>query len=124
MSHFAQLNSKNIVTQVIVIEQETLNTGLWGDPDRWLQTSYNTLGGVHYGPDGQPDGGIALRKNYAGIGFLYDPIRDAFIPPKPFPSWTLVEESCLWTAPVPYPTDGQNYVWNEEITNWDLLPNE
>lgn len=124
MSHFAQLNSKNIVTQVIVIEQETLNTGLWGDPDRWLQTSYNTLGGVHYGPDGLPDGGIALRKNYAGIGFLYDPIRDAFIPPKPFPSWVLIEESCLWTAPVPYPTDGQNYVWNEEITNWDLAANE
>lgn len=118
MSHFAQINSDNIVTQVIVIEQETLNTGLWGDPASWIQTSYNTRGGVHYGPNGEPDGGVALRKNYAGIGFTYDRSRDAFVPPRPFPSWVLNEESCLWTAPVPYPTDDQQYTWDEDTVNW------
>lgn len=121
MSHFAQLDDRNIVTQVIVIEQETLNTGLWGSPARWIQTSYNTHGGVHYGPDGEPDGGIALRKNYAGIGYMYDPIRDAFIPPRPFPSWGLDEASCLWKPPVPYPTDGEAYMWNEDTQTWDLV---
>lgn len=118
MSHFAQINSDNVVTQVIVIEQETLNSGLWGDPSSWIQTSYNTRGGVHYGPDGQPDTGVALRKNYAGIGFTYDAGRDAFIPPQPFPSWVLDEDTCLWNAPVPMPTDGQIYVWDEDTVSW------
>jgi hypothetical protein len=118
MSHFAQINSDNIVTQVIVIEQQTLNSGLWGDPNSWIQTSYNTRGGVHYGADGQPDGGIPLRKNYAGVGFTYDRSRDAFIPPQPFPSWVLNEDTCLWSAPVPYPTDGQQYTWDEATLNW------
>lgn len=118
MSHFAQINSDNIVTQVIVIEQQTLNSGLWGDPNSWIQTSYNTRGGVHYGADGQPDGGVALRKNYAGVGFTYDRGRDAFIPPQPFPSWVLNEDTCLWSAPVPYPTDGQQYTWDEATLNW------
>lgn len=118
MSHFAQINSDNIVTQVIVIEQQTLNSGLWGDPNSWIQTSYNTRGGVHYGADGQPDGGIPLRKNYAGVGFTYDRGRDAFIPPQPFPSWVLNEDTCLWSAPVPYPTDGQQYTWDEATLNW------
>jgi hypothetical protein len=118
MSHFAQINSDNVVTQVIVIEQETLNSGLWGDPASWIQTSYNTRGGVHYGPDGQPDTGVALRKNYAGIGFTYDAGRDAFIPPQPFPSWVLDEDTCLWNAPVPMPTDGQIYVWDEDTVSW------
>lgn len=122
MSHFAQIDGNNTVTQVIVIEQETLNTGLWGDPATWIQTSYNTRGGVHYGQDGQPDGGVALRKNYAGIGFTYDAGRDAFIPPQPFPSWLLDETTCLWSAPVPYPTDGQRYTWNESTVSWDLVP--
>ena len=122
MSHFAQIDGTNTVTQVIVIEQETLNTGLWGDPATWIQTSYNTRGGVHYGQDGQPDGGVALRKNYAGIGFTYDAGRDAFIPPKPFPSWVLNESTCLWEAPVPMPTDGQRYTWNELTVSWDVVP--
>ena len=105
MSHFAQIDSNNVVTQVIVIEQETLNSGLWGDPASWIQTSYNTRGGVHYGADGQPDTGVALRKNYAGIGFTYDAGLDAFIPPQTFPSWVLDESTCLWNAPVPMPTE-------------------
>lgn len=122
MSHFAQIDDNNTVTQVIVIDQETLNTGLWGDPARWIQTSYNTRGGIHYGPDDQPDSGVALRKNYAGIGYLYDSVRDAFIPPRPYASWTLDETSCLWTAPVQYPTDGRYYVWDEQIVNWVSAP--
>ena len=118
MAHFAQVDSNNIVTQVIVIDQETLNTGHWGDPAAWVQTSYNTHGGVHYGPDGNPDGGVALRKNYAGIGYTYDPVRDAFYAPQPFPSWVLNEDTCLWDAPVPMPTDGKVYTWDETTGSW------
>lgn len=118
MSHFAKIDENNIVVEVIVIEQETLNTGLWGDPAKWIQTSFNTRRGVHYGPDGQPDGGIALRKNYAGIGYSYDPIRDAFIPPKVFDSWILDENTCQWEPPIPMPVDGKFYYWDETITNW------
>lgn len=81
----------------------------------WKQTSYNTHGGVH-SSDGTP-----LRKNHAGIGYTYDEDRDAFIPPKPYNSWTLNETTCLWEAPVAYPTDGQIYTWNEETTTWDLI---
>lgn len=119
MAHFAQIDSNNIVTQVIVIDQETLNTGHWGSPASWIQTSYNTRGGVHYGPNGEPDGGVALRKNYAGIGYTYDPVRDAFIPPRPFESWTLDEDTCLWQSPVPMPQDGKLYAWNELTQSWD-----
>lgn len=110
MAHFAKVEN-GIVTQVIVIDQETLNTGLWGDPASWVQTSYNTHGGQH--PEGRP-----LRKNFAGIGYSYDAQRDAFIPPKPFNSWLLDEETCLWNAPVPMPTDGKMYRWDEETTAW------
>ena len=115
MAHFAQINENNMVTQVIVVEQDTLNTGLFGDPASWIQTSYNTRGGQH--PEGRP-----LRKNYAGIGYTYDPTRDAFIPPKPFNSWGLNEETCLWEAPVPYPTDDKMYLWDEETVNWIERP--
>lgn len=118
MAHFAQVDSNNIVTQVIVIDQETLNTGHWGDPATWVQTSYNTRGGVHYGPDGNPDGGVALRKNYAGVGYTYDPVRDAFYAPQPFPSWVLNEDTCLWDAPVPMPTDDKAYTWDETTGSW------
>lgn len=121
MAHFAQVID-NKVTQVIVIEQDTLNTGHWGDPATWIQTSYNTRGGIHYGPDGKPDGGVALRKNYAGIGFSYDPVLDAFIPPQPYPSWLLSTETCLWSSPVPYPTDGKDYVWDEATLSWVEVP--
>ena len=125
MSHFAIIDENNIVTQVLVIEQEVIDTGHFGDPKTFVQTSYNTRGGVHYGSDGQPDGGVALRKNYAGIGYSYDKERDAFIPPKPFASWVLDEETCYWQAPVTMPdsTDlapGLFYVWDEETVSWKL----
>ena len=113
MSHFAKINSDNIVEQVIVIEQEVLNTGHWGDPASWVQTSYNTHGGVHV------NGGTPLRKNFAGIGYTYDAGRDAFIPPKPFNSWVLNEDTCLWDAPTPMPVEeGKIFVWNEDTTSW------
>ena len=110
MAHFAKVEN-GIVTQVIVIDQETLNTGNWGDPTSWIQTSYNTHGGQH--PEGRP-----LRKNYAGIGYTYDAGRDAFIPPKPFASWVLNETTCRWDAPVVMPTDNKMYRWDEVTTSW------
>jgi hypothetical protein len=112
MSHFAQIDENNIVTQVIVIEQDVVDSGLFGDPNSWIQTSYNTHGGTHL------LGGTPLRKNYAGIGYTYDSTRDAFIPPKPFNSWTLNETTCLWEAPTPMPTDGKIYTWDEATTSW------
>ena len=113
MSHFAQIDENNIVTQVLVIEQDVIDTGLFGDPASWIQTSYNTTGGVH------TLGGTPLRKNYAGIGYTYDAGRDAFIPPKTFNSWTLNEDTCLWEAPTPMPVEeGKIFVWNEETTSW------
>ena len=117
MSHFAKVVD-GTVTQVIVAEQEFFETFVDTSPGEWVQTSYNTRGGVHYGEDGQPDDGVALRKNYAGIGFTYDRTRDAFIPPKPYASWLLNEDSCLWDAPVEYPTDGKHYQWDEATTAW------
>lgn len=121
MAHYAQIDENNVVTQVLVIDQDVINTGLFGDPATFVQTSYNTRGGVHYGPDGNPDGGIALRKNYAGIGFIYDPVRDAFYEPQPWPSWILDEDTCWWQPPVPYPTDGKLYTWHEATTSWTEL---
>lgn len=112
MAHFAQIDENNIVTQVLVIEQDVIDTGAFGDPSKWIQTSYNTVGGYH------KLGGIPLRKNYAGIGFTYDPVRDAFIPPKPFNSWTLNETKCIWEAPVEMPSDGGVYSWNEDTLSW------
>lgn len=112
MAHFAKLNKENIVEQVIVADQAFIDSGAVGEPTEWLQTSYNTYGGVH------KLGGEPFRKNYAGIGYTYDSTRDAFIPPQPFPSWTLNEETCLWDSPVPYPEDGKFYVWNEEKVAW------
>lgn len=108
MSHFAQIEN-GIVIQVIVAEQDVIDSGLFGAG--WVQTSYNTHGGQH--PDGRP-----LRKNYAGVGFTYDTDRDAFIPPKPFPSWTLDDATCLWNCPVSLPTDGKFYSWNEDQQQW------
>jgi len=112
MAHFAKVEN-GVVTSVIVIDQETLNTGHWGDPALWVQTSYNTHGGVH------SQGGTPLRKNYAGIGYSYDAGRDAFIPSKPFASWVLNETTCQWDAPTPMPVvEGKMYTWNEETTSW------
>jgi hypothetical protein len=113
MSHFAQIDENNIVTQVLVIEQDVIDTGMFGDPASWIQTSYNTRAGVH------TLGGTPLRKNYAGIGFKYDPVRDAFYEPKPFASWLLNEETCRWEAPTPMPVEeGKIFVWNEETVSW------
>lgn len=117
MSHFAKVIN-GIVAEVLVIEQDVIDTGLFGDPSLWVQTSYNTRGGIHYGPDGQPDDKPALRKNYAGVGFAYDTLLDAFIPPKPFPSWLLDTQTCLWDPPVPYPNDGKLYTWDEATLSW------
>jgi hypothetical protein len=118
MAHYAILNENNIVTQVIVgkDENETYNGQVvnWEEYYGGKRTSFNTIGGVHN------NGGIPFRKNYAGIGYIYDAQRDAFIPPKPFNSWILDETSCLWEAPVAYPTDGERYTWNEETTSWDV----
>ena len=119
MSHFAEINNDNIVQRVIVVEQGFIDTGKLGDPSTWIQTSYNTRGGVHYAPNSNtPDGGIALRKNYAGKGYTYDQTRDAFIAPKPFPSWLLDEDTCQWNTPVAHPDDGAFYEWDEDTTSW------
>ena len=113
MSHFAQLDQNNTVTRVLVIEQDVVDTGLFGEPGSFVQTSYNTHGGVH------SLGGTPLRKNYAGIGYTYDAGRDAFIPPKPYESWVLDETTCLWNAPVAMPTDlDKRYEWDEATTAW------
>ena len=102
MSHFAKIEN-NIVTEVIVAEQDFINSGLVGDSFLWVQTSYNGN----------------FRKNYAAIGFTYDKTRDAFIPPQPYPSWTLDETTCQWEAPVDYPDDGNMYTWNETDQQWE-----
>jgi hypothetical protein len=113
MAHWARVKG-GIVTQVIVAEEEYFQTYIDDEPGEWIQTSYNTRAGQH------DLGGTPLRKNYAGIGFSYDSTRDAFIPPQPYPSWTLNEETCLWECPVAYPDDGNMYNWNEETQTWDL----
>ena len=121
MGHFAKV-SNGIVTRVIVAEADFFNNFVDDSPGQWIQTSYNTRGGVHYQPNtNEPseDQSKALRKNYAGIGYTYDSTIDAFIPPQPFNSWTLNEDTCLWDSPVPYPTDDKLYKWNEEILNWE-----
>ena len=115
MSHFAEVDSTNTVLRVIVAEQDFINSGAVGDPAHWIQTSYNTHGGVH------ALGGTPLRKNYAGIGYTYDTSRDAFIPPKPFASWVLNETTANWEAPIPYPTNGKMYHWNEETIQWVVV---
>jgi hypothetical protein len=115
MSHFAKINAQGIVEQVIVAEQDFIDS--LPDKTSWVQTSYNTYGGTH--PEGRP-----LRKNFAGIGFQYEPQKDAFIPPKPFNSWSLNEETCLWDAPIPYPNDGEMYYWNEQSLSWIKVTKE
>ena len=111
VSHFAKVCDGKVV-QVIVAEPEFFNTFVDSSPGTWIQTSYNTQGGVHL------LGGTPLRKNYAGIGYSYDPVRDAFIPPQPYPSWSLNEDSCLWDAPAPMPNDGKMYSWDEATQAW------
>ena len=111
MSHFAKvINGK--VTKVIVAEPEFLQTYLDDAPGEWIQTSYNTYAGVH------ELGGTPLRKNFAGIGFVYDKERDAFYEPQPYPSWTLNEQTCLWESPIPHPSGNAMNVWDEENQQW------
>jgi hypothetical protein len=126
MAHFAKVNN-GIVEQVIVADPEFFDTFVDSSPGQWIQTSYNTRGGVHYDPaTGEPsaDQSKALRKNYAGIGYSYDATRDAFIPPKPYASWLLNDDTCLWEAPAPYPNDGGRYTWNESTQTWDAVPDQ
>lgn len=133
MSHFAELDENDRVIRVINCTQEDIvNSSLYGNPENWVQTSYNTRAGKHYAPNSDvEDDKPPLRMNYAGIGYYYDRKRDAFIPPQPYPSWVVVEETCLWEAPVPEPTrdmllnengenDGSWYEWNEEDKTWDV----
>ena len=119
MAHFAEIDSNNIVTRVLVVDNayetmgqkylaEDLNLG-----GTWIQTSYNTVGGVH------ANGGTPLNKNYAGIGYSWD--GTGFAAPQPYPSWTLDKETYLWTAPVAMPTDGKPYSWNENSKSWDEI---
>jgi len=111
MSHYAKVNN-GIVEQVIVAESDFFDTFVDSSPGEWIQTSYNTHGGIH------SNGETPLRKNYAGVGFTYDSTRDAFIEPQPYPSWTLNEDTCQYDSPIPYPTDDKRYAWDEETTNW------
>lgn len=118
MSHFAKVVN-GIVTDVIVADQDFINSGVVGDYSIWKQTSYNTRGNVHYGQDGQPDGGVALRANYATIGCIYDVVHDVFYPPKMYNSWVINESTWTWEAPVAEPDDGKLHAWNEETLSWD-----
>jgi len=128
MAHFAEINGDNTVLRVIVAEQDFIDTGLLGDPARWIQSSYNTKAGVYYDPEtNQPhaDQSKAFRKNFAAVGYTYDAERDAFIPPKRFLSFTLDEETCQWIPPIPYPiVEDENGIrekfrWNEITKSWD-----
>ena len=115
MAHFAKVTD-GVVTQVIVAEPEFFETFVDTSPGQWIQTSYNTHGGVHL------QGGTPLRKNFAGIGYSYNPTADCFVPPKPYASWTLDTQTCLWQPPVAMPTDDKMYRWNETTQAWDEIP--
>jgi hypothetical protein len=129
MTHFAQISPTEnpnlfMVTNVIVAEQDVINSGLFGDPKTWVQTSYNTRGNVHYGQDGKPDGGIALRANYAAINGTYKLDDNIFYNPRPIDikgilcnSWTVSAPDWIWKPPIPMPTDGY-YIWDETTQNW------
>lgn len=130
MAHFAKLDENNIVIFVTVGQDEDEGKELelsQRTGDTYRRTSYNTRGGVHYDSqtnEPSADQSKAFRKNYAGLGYSYDEARDAFIPPQPFASWVLNEDTCLWDAPVPYPQDGNIYTWDENTLNWQLVPTE
>lgn len=118
MSHYAKVVN-GIVTQVITAEESFFNTFVDSSPGSWIQTSYNTRGGVHYEPNGNtPAGGVSLRGNYAGIGYVYDSTNDVFYPPNPYPSWTISAPNWTWTPPTPYPSDGKIYNWDETTKTW------
>ena len=123
MSHFAKVCDGKVL-KVIVAEPDFFNTFVDSEPGEWIQTSYNTRGGVHYGQDGQPDGGVAVRGNYAGIGYIYDYANDVFYPPKPYTSWVMDTATWSWKAPTPMPEDAgtgtppKMYSWDEPTTSW------
>ncbi len=112
MAHYAKVKN-GIVEQVIVAEADFFDTFVDSSPGSWIQTSYNTRAGKHL------LGGTPLRKNYAGIGYMYDTQRDAFYPPQPYPSWTLDNDTCTWEPPVAYPDDTNDYIWNETTKKWE-----
>ena len=121
MSSYAKINN-GIVEKVIVAEAEFFDTFVDDTPGKWIQTSYNTRGGVHYEPDSNTpssDQSKALRKNHAGIGYTYDETKDAFIPPQQFSSWTLNNTTCLWEPPISKPSDGKTYRWDESLYQSD-----
>ena len=119
MAHYAKVLDGKVV-QIIVAEPEFFDTFVDTSPGEWIQTSYNTRGGVHYGQDGQPDGGVALRANFAGIGYVYDKKDDVFYALQPFSSWTLNKSTYIWECPVSYPTTGDIYTWDEADKKWVL----
>jgi hypothetical protein len=129
MSHFAQIDENNIVQRVLVIEQAEIDTGNWGDPTSFIQTSYNTRGGVYFSPDTDTpdiDQSKSFRKNFAGPGFTWmpsGPSGEGFVPPKPYPSWIMNNSSYLWEAPtpVPIPNSPPNYEWNETTLSWEIV---
>jgi hypothetical protein len=120
MSHFAFISEiidgKATVENVLVIDQEMVDTGNYGDPSRFIQTSYNTIGNKHN------LGGTPLRGNYAGVGSVYDAVNDVFYSPQPFASWTLNQSTWEWKSPVEMPTDGKKYKWHEDLLNWLETP--
>jgi hypothetical protein len=118
MGHFAKVVDGK-VTQVIVAEPEFFDTFVDSSPGAWIQTSYNTKGNIHYGQDGNPDGGNAFRGNYAGIGYVYDAVNDVFYAPQPFASWLLDNATWTWKAPVDMPVEeGKQFKWDEPTTSW------
>jgi len=124
MGHFAKVLNGEVI-QVIVAEPEFFETFVDTSPGQWIQTSYNTRSGIHYGEDGIPDGGVALRANYAGIGYRYDSVNDVFYDTRPFDmnglpclSWTLSAPNWTWTPPIACPEDGNHYRWNEANKTW------
>jgi hypothetical protein len=130
MAYFAKVptitDGKGIVEEVIRADQEFIDSGLVGDPFQWIQTSYNTRGGVYYLPDSNtpdPDQSKALRANYAGIGYTYDSVNDVFYAPQQFPSWTIGPPTWIWQPPVAYPNDGKIYTWDEATQSWVLVNN-
>ena len=124
MAHFAQIDNNNIVVQVLVVDDSVAERGQdflandLGLGGTWIQTSYNTFGGIHL------NNGTPLRKNFASIGYIYDPVRDAFYEKQPFNSWTLNDDTCIWEAPIEKPNDGKSYEWSESNMNWMEIPNE
>jgi hypothetical protein len=119
MAHYAKVLDGKVV-QVIVADDDFMKSYVDTSPGEWIKTSYNTKNGVHYGQDGQPDGGVALRGNYACIGYTYDSINDVFYPPQPYPSWKISSPEWKWEPPTPIPEWGKPYGWDEDTKTWIL----